>query len=374
MKKISKILAMVLTLALMVALMAGCGDSKEPTTTNPPAENTGDANTPATNEPTEKPVDDKVYTIKFDYPNPESSVAFRALTAWSEYLKEESNGRLDIKIYSSGALGALPDCVSNCESGVTDAFWSGVTIYAGVFPLTEVFGLPMLGAKNYKVINDAMNAMYEESTELQEEWSNLHLVALHSSAGSPILFADEISSIQDMAGKNLRISNAYTTKWFEDHGVNPVSCGINDGYENIQKSVIQGGLFFFDQVESSALYEVIKSIYVGQTIYPLNMICLNKDVYEGLPADLQELIDNSADYYLEQSIAGFDEQQENMLKVCEEHGVKILHEDEASIEWLSEGVEDAWAAWVAKMNEQGHDGQAILDTALEYIEEYNANY
>ena len=370
MKKISKILAIVLTLALMAALMAGCGNGNTKPNESKAPQQTGNANGGDEKE-SEAPVDNTVYTLKFDYPNPESSVAFRALTSWADYLREQSNGRLDIKIYSGGALGSLFDCVTNCESGVTDAFWSGVTIYPGVFPLTEVFGLPMIGAKSYKVINDAMNTMFEENEELQNEWSNLHLVALHSSAGSPILFSDEISSIKDMAGKNLRISNAYTTKWFEDHGVNPVSCGINDGYESIQKSVIQGGLFFFDQVESSALYEVIKSLYVGQTIYPLNMICLNKNVYEKLPADLQQLIDDSADFYLEESIKGFDEQQENMLKVCEEHGVKILHEDEESIAWLKEGVEDAWAKWVETMNGKGYDGQAILETAQSYIEQFN---
>lgn len=370
MKKISKILAIVLTLALMAALMAGCGNGNtKPTESKAPQQN-GGANAGDDKE-SEAPVDNTVYTLKFDYPNPESSVAFRALTSWADYLREQSNGRLDIKIYSGGALGSLFDCVTNCESGVTDAFWSGVTIYPGVFPLTEVFGLPMIGAKNYKVINDAMNTMFKENEELQNEWGNLHLVALHSSAGSPILFSDEISSIKDMAGKNLRISNAYTTKWFEDHGVNPVSCGINDGYESIQKSVIQGGLFYFDQVESSALYEVIKSLYVGQTIYPLNMICLNKNVYEKLPADLQQLIDDSADFFVEESIKGFDEQQENMLKVCEDHGVKILHEDEESIAWLKEGVEDAWAKWVETMNGKGYDGQAILETAQSYIEQFN---
>ena len=317
---------------------------------------------------------DDVYTFNIDFPNPETASAFRALKDWAAYLEEKSEGRLIMKIYSGGALGALPDCVMNCESGVTDGFWSGVTIYPGVFPATEVMALPMIGAKNYKVVNDVLNALLAEYPVITDEWSQFKVVALHSSAGSPVLFKDEIGSIQDMAGKNLRISNAYTTEWFTTKGANPVSVGINDGYENIQKSVIDGGLFFFDQVESSALYEVIKSLYVGQTIYPLNMLCLNIDKYNELPDDLKQIIDESGEFFLQTSIDYFDEQQDRMIGVCEDHDVKIVYEDEASIEWLKEGVESSWQKWVDTVSANGLPGQEILDKALEYIEVYNANY
>ncbi len=369
MKKISKILALVLAIAMMATLFAACGDKSASTPAEKPAES--DSDKPADSTPAD---DGKVYTITFDYPNPEASVAFRALSSWADHLREQSNGRLDIQIHPAGALGSLMDCAVNCETGVTDGFWSGVTIYAGMFPLTEVFGLPMIGAKNYKVINDAMNAMFAENEALQAEWSNYKLVALHSSAGSPILSSKKIESVEELQGMNLRMSNAYTTQWFNDHGINPVSCGINDGYESISKSVIQGGLFFFDQVESSALYEVIDSLYVGQTIYPLNMICLNKDKYESLPADLQQLIDESADFFIDESIVGFDEQQANMIATCENAGVNIIYEDEASLEWLQKDAEKAWALWVENMNKQGYDGQGILDAAMGYIEQFNANY
>ncbi len=354
-----KAIALALALVMCLGLFAGCGNDA-------PAANPADPASPA------EPVDDgKVYKIDIDYPNPESSTAFRALKDWEAHLEEASNGRLDITIYSGGALGALPDCVSNCESGVTDGFWSGVTIYPGVFPATEVMGLPMLGAKNYKVVNAVMNDLLANYEAVSSEWDQFKVVALHSSAGSPVLFKDDIGSIENMSGYNLRISNAYTTKWFESKGAAPTSLGINDGYEGINKGVIDGGLFFFDQVESSALYEVIDSIYVGETIYPLNMLCLNKDVYEGLPADLQQLIDESGEVFLSASIEYFDEQQERMLGVCEENGVNIMYATDETRAWLAEGVEDAWAAWVDTMNKNGLDGQAILDEAIRLIGEYN---
>lgn len=379
MKKLSKVLALVLALAMVFSL-AACGGSNSGAAAPAAASSAkSEAAAPAAEAKSEAapaeeaaPADDTVYTFNIDFPNPETASAFKALTDWSEYLKEKSNGRLDMKIYSGGALGALPDCVSNCESGVTDGFWSGVTIYPGVFPATEVMALPMIGAKDYKVVNKVLNQLLADYPVITDEWSQFKVIALHSSAGSPILFKDEISSIQDMAGKDLRISNAYTTEWFTKKGANPVSLGINDGYENIQKNVIAGGLFFFDQVESSALYEVIKTLYVGQTIYPLNMLCLNIDKYNALPDDLKAIVDESGEFFLNSSIDYFDEQQERMIGVCEDHGVKILYEDADSLAFLQEGADAAWQKWVDTINGQGLPGDEILAKAQEYIQKFNA--
>jgi len=362
-----KIIALVLALVMVLAL-AACGD-KAPETPATPAD-PADPSTPAA--PAE-PVDDgKVYTIDIDFPNPETASAFKALKDWEAYCEEKSNGRLDINIYSGGALGSLFDCVSNCESGVTDGFWSGVTIYPGVFPATEVMALPMMGAKNFEVVNAVLNDLVANYEVISSEWDQFKVIALHSSAGSPIIFKTDIGSVENMAGLNLRISNAYTTKWFSDKGANPVSLGINDGYENISKNVIDGGLFFFDQVESSALYEVIDSIYVGEVMYPLNMLCLNGDVYAGLPADLQAIIDESGSFFLEASVGYFDDQVNRMTAILEENDVNIMYETEESHAWLAEGVEASWAEWVNNMNDAGYDGQAILDEALRLIEKYNA--
>jgi hypothetical protein len=45
-----------------------------------------------------------------------------------------------------------------------------------------------------------------------------------------------------------------------------VTCGINDGYEYMEKGIIDGGLFFFDQIQSSALYEQIDFLLMANCI------------------------------------------------------------------------------------------------------------
>jgi len=362
MKKLSKVLALLLAVVLVLSL-AACGS--KPTPTNTP---TG-AGTPS---PTP---DNTVYSFKIDYPNAETNPLYPLLVDWAEYLGEQSNGRLDVTIYSNGALGKLPDCVTNCVSGLTDGFWSGVTIYPGVFSATEVFGLPAMGAKNHQVLAAAMNAMLEETDYLAEQWESLQVVALHSATASPILFSagKDIQSAADMAGLSLRISNAYTTKWFELLGANGVSVGFNDGYEYIEKKIISGGLFFYDQLETSALYEIIDHLLLtDQSIYPLTMLCLNKEKYNELPDDLKQIIDDSSEWFLDQLPEIYTAQVERVHEKCDEYDVKYYEANEAFTAEITAAAEESWAMWIKTMNEKGFDGQAIFDTARQYIDKFNA--
>lgn len=358
-----KLLSLTLAVCMLgTLLLAGCGGGNNATNTN----NSDPANTNSA------PVDDgKVYSFNIDFPNPETACGYKALVEWKAKVESESNGRLEMNIYSGGALGSLFDCVANCESGVTDGFWSGVTLYPGVFPQTEVLGLPMIGVTDHHDMNKIMNEMLANETWMQEEWSNFYVVGLHSSQPCGILSSKPVNDpLQDWKGLNLRLSNAYSADWFTNLGINPVSCGINDGYENINKSVIDGGLFFLDQCESSALYEVIDNIWLGDTVYALNMFCLNKDKYEALPDDLKEIIDNSRDFFVETIQTKFDEQEEYLMGKFEEYGVKLIEVPEDELAIMKDATASGWQLWVDTMNSNGYDGQAILDCALEYVAKY----
>jgi TRAP-type C4-dicarboxylate transport system substrate-binding protein len=355
--KIRKIISLFLIAVLCVTLFAACSSDKQ-----------ADGNTPAD--------DGKVYTFKIDYPNAENSAIYPVLVDWAAYIDEQSSGRLKAEIYSGGALGALPDCVNNAVAGLTDGFWSGVTIYPGVFPATEVLALPMLGANDQRVVTAALNAMLKEKDYIAKEWENLHVVALHSSTASPVLFnlGKEVKSAADLKGANVRISNAYTTTWMENLGANPISCGINDGYEYFEKGIINGGLFFFDQLQSSALYEPIDDLLIAPTIYPLTMFALNKDRYEELPDDLKAIIDGSGDWFVEQLPAVYDKQRTDMLQKCAENDVTVTEADETFLAEMSAAAKPAWDNWVKTMNDNGADGQQILDDALAYIARFNDEF
>lgn len=365
-----KFKTLALILAVVMASMLVLNACSSGTNTQPSASPT------ASDAASASPVDDTVYTFKIDYPNSENSAIYPLLVEWAAHIKEQSGGRLIADIYPNGQLGPLPECVNNCVGGLTDGFWSGVTIYAGVFPGTEVFGLPMLGAESQEVVTAAMNEMLNDTEFLTGEWSNLKVIALHSATASPLLFkaGKEIKSAADLAGLDLRLSNAYTTEWEKLLGANPVTCPINDGYEYMEKGIIDGGLFFFDQIQSSALYEQIDYLLLAETIYPLTMFCMNKDRYEALPDDLKAIIDESGAWFISKAPEIYNAQKDAMIAKCEESGVTVAEPSDAFVAEMTEAAKPAWDMWIKTVTDKGLDGQAIFDKATALIEKYNAEF
>ena len=108
-----KILAMIMALAMVFALCA-CGQSAAPaaTATEAPAEATADA-APAGPEYNE-------ITLKFGTSSAESSLTAQAFMKWGEYLKEATDGKVNVDVYCSSVLGNNTEMTQGAQMGTID--------------------------------------------------------------------------------------------------------------------------------------------------------------------------------------------------------------------------------------------------------------
>lgn len=370
--KLTTVMALILIAAMM---LAGCGSSAS-TSTNSDSTSASSSNTDTATGSTDTASvanDGQTYTFKIDYPNPENSCAYVCLTEWSDMLREQSNGQLDFQICANGQLGGIADCVSNCVGGLTDGFWSAMTIYAGLYRPAEALTLPMMGVKTGDVGSAVLTAMLGETDYYTESLSNLYVVTLHSSTPMPVGFKDskEINSVADMAGLNMRVTGGYNSNWVTAIGCNPVSVGSNDGYEYLEKGIINSYLYDWDKIESSALLEQTGYIIDGQVSASELLFCLNKDKYNALPDELKALIDDSAQWFRDRICELYDDQADRMIAQAESMNIPVVPiSDELNAEFAA-AAEDVWQAWIEEMNAAGYDGQGIFDKTREYIDYYN---
>ena len=356
-----RILATLMAAAMMMGCLAGCGG--KPSGGGDTGSGGGDTQASS----------DQVFNLKIDYPNPENSAIYPVLVKWGEWLDEQSGGRIKVKVYAAGALGSIVDCVNNVEAGVTDGCWSAMNLYPGIWPLCDVFMLPMMGADSMESMNAAIQDMFVKD-EFQDQFDNVKMVCIHSHTPSTFIYADSVKSMQDVKGKTVRTLSNYTTPWLSAMGAIPVSVSSNDGYENISKGVVDGGLWFCDQIQSSALYEVIKTCFYGETAYPCLFLCINKDVYESMPADLQQIIDDSREYYLSLLGEAYYSQEELVIQLLKDANVDLIYTSEEDLEWMRGYAPAAYDAFTETVNAMGYDGEAIIAQMQELLEKYNEEF
>ncbi|NCX08552.1 MAG: C4-dicarboxylate ABC transporter, partial [Rhodobacteraceae bacterium] len=112
--------------------------------------------------------------------------------------------------------------------------------------------------------------------------------------------------------------------------------------------------------------------FEGPALYTLTFfLAMNKAKFDSLPADIQEMIDNHSGLMFS-IFAGATQQDADWQAraVAEELGNNIITVTDTS-EWR-ELVNPIYDTWIADMNAQGKDGQALIDEARALMAEYSA--
>lgn len=365
-----KIVSLILAAALSAVLLVGCGSSDSGTTATPSSSgsNTSD--------------DTTVYTFRIDDPNPETATCSKILDLWSDWVSEASDGRLQMEVFHNAQLGNIADCVTNCVAGISDGFWSTRIVYSGVFPVGSGIGLPMMGIRNCEVGTAACMEILETTDYFYNEYQGqgLYPLVIHTSSTYPIglsngkTYADGEFQFSDFSGLKIRAGSSEMSAWATNLGTTPVSISSNEGYENLEKGVINSYIFDWDKIGTSRLLEVTDCILDCQNSVSPMLFCLNLEKYEALPDDLKEILADSADFFISQLKDGYQTWIDQDILDAEAAGVPIVSLSDETLAAMSAAAEPVWQSWIESMNSKGYDGQAIFDLYCQLIEKYNAIY
>ncbi|MEZ5882938.1 MAG: TRAP transporter substrate-binding protein [Paracoccaceae bacterium] len=318
------------------------------------------------------PVSAQEVTLRLHQFLPEQSfVPAQILTPWIARIEAESGGRIRIEHYPSMQLGGKPsDLVDQAVDGVVDIIWTLPGYTPGRFPRTEVFELPFM----VRDAEAASRAYWElaEAEMMETDFRDLHLLGTWVHGRGVIHSARPVEKLEDMVGLKLRAPSRVTTRLLEALGATAVGMPVPAVPEQLSKGVIDGALLPWEVSASLRVGELVKNhtefpergIYVATFI-----LAMNKDAYAALSPDLQAVIDaaSGAGFSAE---AGRLQQGEDVpsRKTAEDLGnaIVVLSPEEAA-RWEAAAA-PVTQAWIAEMEAQGIDGQALYDAARAAIE------
>lgn len=318
------------------------------------------------------PVSAQEVTLRLHQFLPEQSfVPAQILTPWIARIEAESGGRIRIEHYPSMQLGGKPsDLVDQAVDGVVDIIWTLPGYTPGRFSRTEVFELPFM----VRDAEAASRAYWElaEAEMMDTDFRDLHLLGTWVHGRGVIHSARPVEKLEDMVGLKLRAPSRVTTRLLEALGATAVGMPVPAVPEQLSKGVIDGALLPWEVSASLRVGELVKNhtefpergIYVATFI-----LAMNKDAYAALSPDLQAVIDaaSGAGFSAE---AGRLQQGEDVpsRKTAEDLGnaIVVLSPEEAA-RWEAAAA-PVTQAWIAEMEAQGIDGQALYDAARAAIE------
>jgi TRAP-type C4-dicarboxylate transport system substrate-binding protein len=301
---------------------------------------------------------------------PAATAQAKVLQPWCDTLKKESAGRINCQFHPAMQLGGTPaQLADQVKNGVADIVWTGPGYSAGRFPIIEAFELPFM-------VTDATSGsravwkFYEQHA--QQEFAGFKVLAFQSDGGQAIHTAGkEVKGLADFKGIKLRASTRLGAKTITALGGNPVAMPPAQVTEAISKGVVDGSLGAWELVVPTKLDEVTKfhaTPAAGQPFPTATVltVLMNKQKFDGLPADLKAIIDKHSGLALSEKLgAAFDEEKVNAIKRVSGQGNKPSELSTAEIANLRKAVQVVEDEWIKQISEKGVDGKKLAASAHE---------
>lgn len=332
-------------LSISLALL-GCGNSANKTSS-------------------EKNSGEEVYKLSFNVQIPATHKFHTdVVKPWADLVEKETNGRVQIEIYNSGALGTLATAYDDIKGGVYDIGYvsPGLHLDSNLYPLTIgdlPFGITDSGVKARvlgKLKDKYMKDAFNEST----------LLSISSTDSYQLYSKEPVESIADVKDNKIIVQGAERIETVKGWDAVPVSLGLEQIYESLEKDTVDQTTYTSVGALGLKLYEVapyLTKIDLGATTL---VFLLNSNSLKKMPDDLQKLFveelgpklgEMTGEMYKNQADSAMKEYGEQVKS----QGGKVITLDGAKLKEFKKPSKKIWDAWAEEGNKKGYPGNEILE-------------
>lgn len=368
MKKRNRIVA--LGLAMMLAVTAtGCSGGSS---SGQSASNGGAAEQLAAS------ADKKKLTLRIGSGHSESNPWITALEDYfvanvSERVSAETNYEIEwVKSYG-GSVISLGNELQGVQDGLVDIGCTILVFEASRLPLQDmVYSMPF-SCSDPMIVADTIKQIYSEYPEFTDTYEtdyNQKFIGIGVSDPYGFYSTKEVKSLDDVNGMKIGAAGI-NLGWIEGSGAVGVQTSLNDTYQNLQTNVCQATIQPTHSCVNLKVYEVAPYyLDANFNVVPFNAITVNLDTWNSLPEEVQTILSEVGEGYLDYEANYINEIHEQDLKTLEELG--------CTIHTLSREEQQRWAAslpdvvngLVQELNAAGYKGSEIVERYYEILESH----
>lgn len=313
---------------------------------------------------------EKTKTAEGPYINFNNTFEWKMVTTWppnfpvvgegcvmmAQWIEKMSGGRLKIKVYGGGELVPALEVFDAVSSGAVEMGHGASYYWAGKVPAAQFFAAVPFGM-NAQLMNAWITShqaikLWEE---LYEPFRLIPMIAGNTGVQMAGWFNRELNSMADFRGLKMRIPGLGGKVLAEAGGTSVLVAG-GEIYTNLERGVIDASEWigpYHDHI--MGFHRVAKYYYYPGWHEPGSVLeqMVNRDKFESLPSDLQEIVRAAAARLNQWMLAEFDAKNSIYLqKLIDEEGTevrKLPDEVLRQLKALSQAMLDAMAASDATM-------------------------
>lgn len=346
MNKVSKKLSIFLTLIMLLSVLAGCSSGGE--------EGSGEVAEPV--------------TLNFShFMSNQHPLHTNILVPFAEAVLEQTEGRVDIKVYPNNELGAPSTTVDQVVGGSLDM---GLTLAAytpGRFPLTTILEFPFMFDSSLQ--GNLVAADLKQDLQ-DNDYKDMKLLWIGGTDIAKILINKPVSDVDGLSGLKLRSPGLIYNDLFHELGATELSLPVSDLYDAMDRGIVDGSLMSPSALISFKLAEVTDNIIDLDVYMNPIIIVMNKDAWAKISAEDQQVIESLLAEFPEKVGTQYDKEFAAGMQKAADSNIKVLSfsdEEKAKLHAITDALKEKW---LADMDGKGLPGTETYEKALQFAEQH----
>ncbi|MFG6159934.1 TRAP transporter substrate-binding protein [Halomonas sp. 1390] len=296
---------------------------------------------------------------------------FEMKKAWADNVEQMSDGSIAIEILPVGAVVQANQTLQAVESGILQGHMTDPSYFTGRDPAFGMIG-NLVGAWSdpYDFLDYMNNAGGEELYNKLVEPYGLHLIGAAATGLESLPSTKPIRSVEDMQGLKLRAPEGMVYNIFEAAGATPVNLPGSEVYTGLEKGVIDAADYtVFATNQAQGLHEFAPyPLYPGFHSLPMVSVSLNKEIWDGLPADLQAILETSVDDLAYEMVAELKTRDlEAVREARQDPDIEIIDLPAEERTKFRNIAKKEWETW----SEKNEITAEFYESVVAYLENHN---
>lgn len=306
-------------------------------------------------------------TLSYAFFAPHNSFPAVQMEHWAEKLKEKTDGLVEVDLFPGGTLLTAENMFDGVSMGTSDIGMTAISYEPNQYPLMKISDLPS-GFPNATVASQVVNELIKEFPP--ESLDEFEIIAVLTTEPAYIQVGENVEELSDLEKMNLRIAGS-VSEIAEELKTSPVGMSQAEVAESLETGIIDGYITSREVLKDFSLAENINTVID----YPLHITTfvavMNKEVWESLPSDVQEVIKELRD---EMSLfaGNYHDKQinESVDWSQSEHDtnfIQLSEQEESELETIMSGLQKDY---VDELEKEGLPAEEYYDRLYDLIEEY----
>lgn len=281
----------------------------------------------------------QTFTMRIAHVEAMGSPLTDSLDKWAKLLKDKSGGRIDAQHFPAGQLGSYTQLIESSRIGTIQATTGGPDTEESVAPeIAATGGAPGFIFKDEAHVDKVLQGeIGKEVSAIARKKTGVEFVAFGEAGFRHLLSKRPVANLEQLKGLKIRVPEIKLwVDFWRRLGANPTPLPYAEQYSALSSGVIDGLEADYFSIRGFKWFEQAKHLTLCYHWFLPKAIRVNAKWLDGLPADLQTLVRNSAQEVFAEQRKLNRTKAEDALKDLQKAGVTVQRlTEQESARWFA---------------------------------------